>query len=280
MAAKAEVVQVSGRGTNVDFIIDDSEPFDQVTQGLRQYLVENRGLWSSGRISVNAGRWLQSQDHLDQIKQVIESESGLTVSRFWASPDRLDQPVPPIAPSYTDQPVSAAAPSYADPYIDALYARRTAAEPPAQFPPKPRRAKEQKSGNSSKGLPTQALFVKTTFRSGESVNHPGDVVVLSDVNPGAEILAGGDIVVFGKLRGLAHAGVGGDTKAAIIALELDAQQLRIGPYTGIKPAAGSKAKAAAKTGGPKIAYVRRRSIYVSSFTGRFARYSRGILYEG
>ena len=268
MAAKAEVVQVSGRGTNVDFIIDDSEPFDQVTQGLRQYLVENRGLWSSGRISVNAGRWLQSQEHLDQIKQVIESESGLTVSRFWSSPDRMNQPVPPIAPSY------------ADPYIDALFARRTAAEPPVQSPPKPRRSKDQKSGNSPKGQPTQALFVKSTFRSGESVNHPGDVVVLSDVNPGAEILAGGDIVVFGNLRGLAHAGVGGDTKAAIIALELDAQQLRIGPFTGIKPAAGPKAKAAAKIGGPRIAYVRRRSIYVSPFTGRFARYSRGILYEG
>ena len=270
MAAKAEVVQVSGRGTNVDFIIDDSEPFEQVAQKLRQYLVENRGLWSSGRISVNAGRWLQSQEHLDQIKQVIESESGLTVSRFWSSPDRMDQPAPP-------PPI---APSYADPYIDALFARRTAAEPPVQSPPKPRRAKEHKSGNSSKGQPTQALFVKSTFRSGESVNHPGDVVVLSDVNPGAEILAGGDIVVFGKLRGLAHAGVGGDAKAAIIALELDAQQLRIGPYTGIKPAAGPKSKTAAKAGGPRIAYVRRRSIYVSPFTGRFARYSRGILYEG
>ncbi len=270
MAAKVDVVQVSGRGTNVDFTIDDSEPFEQVTVKLRQYLVENRGLWSSGRISVNAGRWLQSQEYLDQIRQVIESESGLTVSRFWASPDRLDQPVPPPPP----------ASSYTDPYIAALYDRRTAAEPPAMSPPKPRRAKEHKSGNSSKGLPTQALFVKTTFRSGESVNHPGDVVVLSDVNPGAEILAGGDIVVFGKLRGLAHAGVGGDTKAAIIALELDAQQLRIGPYTGIKPAPGPKSKAPAKTGGPRIAYVRRHSIYVSPFTGRFARYSRGILYEG
>ena len=83
MAVKSGVVRVSGRGTNVDFTIDDSAPFDQVTGGLSEYLVENRGLWSSGTISVNAGRWMLSKDQLARIKHIIETESGLTVGRFW-----------------------------------------------------------------------------------------------------------------------------------------------------------------------------------------------------
>ncbi len=267
MASKLEVVQVSGRGVNVDFTIDDSAPLDQVSQGLRRYLVENRGLWSKGSISVNAGRRMRSQEELDQLKQIIESESGLTVSRFWCSPDHLGQAM--SAADRLNSLVSV-------PEAPSPHRVKTEAAPPATSIL--RRAREPKSGNSSKGHPTQALFVKTTFRSGESVTHPGDVVVLSDVNPGAEIKAGGDIVVFGKLRGLAHAGVDGDPKAAIIALELDAPQLRIGPYTGITPAAAPRSKS--KAAGPRIAYVKRRSIYVSPFAGRFARYTRGILYEG
>ena len=90
MATRTGVVQVSGRGSNVDFTIDDSAPFNQVTKGLRDYLVENRGLWSKGTIGVNAGRWMLSEDQLGLIKHIIETESGLTVGRFWSPPSRLE----------------------------------------------------------------------------------------------------------------------------------------------------------------------------------------------
>ena len=267
MASKAEVVQVSGRGTNVDFTIDDSAPFDQVTRRLRQYLVDNRGLWSKGSISVNAGRWILSREQLGRIKQVIESESGLTVSRFWCSPDHLDRANYDINGTGTGDSTPKGLP------LEQADAQPTAAASSIRL-----KLKEPKSGSSAKGLPTEALFVKTTFRSGESIHYPGDVVVLSDVNPGAEILAEGDIVVFGSLRGLAHAGVGGDIKATIIALELDSPRIQIGPYTGLAPATGPRSKS--KAAGPKIAYVRRRNVYVAPFAGRFARYSRGVLYDG
>ena len=267
MASRPEVVQVSGRGTNVDFTIDDSAPFDQVTRRLRRYLVENRGLWSKGSISVNAGRWILSQEQLGRIKQVIESESGLTVSRFWCLPENLDWA------NYDSNGTGRV-----DSVAAGLSLKQENAGPTGVGPPAQSKLKEPKSGSSPKGLPTEALFVKTTFRSGESIHYSGNVVVLSDVNPGAEILAEGDIVVFGSLRGLAHAGVEGDTKATIIALELDSPRIQIGPYTGLAPATGPRAKS--KTTGPKIAFVRRRNIYVAPFAGRFARYGRGILYDG
>ena len=102
--------------------------------------------------------------------------------------------------------------------------------------------------------------------------------MLADVNPGAEIIAEGDIVVFGSLRGMAHAGSAGDTRATIIALELDSPRIQIGPYTGLAPSQNSGSKS--MRSGPKIAYSRRRSVYVSPYAGRFAKYSRGILYDG
>jgi septum site-determining protein MinC len=56
----------------------------------------------------------------------------------------------------------------------------------------------------------QAVLVRRTLRSGFSLKHPGHIIVIGDVNPGAEIVAGGDVLVWGHLRGLVHAGAEGD----------------------------------------------------------------------
>lgn len=71
------------------------------------------------------------------------------------------------------------------------------------------------------------LFVERTLRSGKSVQFDGHVVVLGDVNPGAEIIATGNIAVLGSLRGVAHAGATGDRKATVSAYNLAPTQLRI-----------------------------------------------------
>jgi septum site-determining protein MinC len=75
--------------------------------------------------------------------------------------------------------------------------------------------------------PVEGLVVRRTLRSGQSLRHPGHVVVIGDVNPGAEVIAGGDIVVWGRVRGLVHAGALGDEGAVICALDLAPTQLRV-----------------------------------------------------
>lgn len=75
-------------------------------------------------------------------------------------------------------------------------------------------------------------YVRRTFRSGMSLHHPGHLTVLGDVNPGAELTAAGDVVVFGSVRGVVHAGVMGDTGAIIAALVMTPTQLRIGNVYG------------------------------------------------
>jgi septum site-determining protein MinC len=79
------------------------------------------------------------------------------------------------------------------------------------------------------------LLVRGALRSGRMVESTGHVVVIGDVNPGAEIIAGGDVIVWGKLRGLVHAGAYGDRTAVVCALELAPTQLRIAEFISVPP---------------------------------------------
>jgi septum site-determining protein MinC len=81
----------------------------------------------------------------------------------------------------------------------------------------------------------EAVLVKRTLRSGHSIKYPGHVVVIGDVNPGAEIVAGGNIIVWGRLRGTVHAGALGDDSAVVCALELAPTQLRIAEQISLTP---------------------------------------------
>ena len=72
-----------------------------------------------------------------------------------------------------------------------------------------------------------ALFINKTLRSGTRVEYPGNVVVMGDINPGAEIVAEGNVIVWGRVRGMIHAGSKGNRSAFICALDLSANQLRI-----------------------------------------------------
>lgn len=81
----------------------------------------------------------------------------------------------------------------------------------------------------------EGVLVRKTLRSGSSIQHPGHVTVIGDVNPGAEIIAGGDIVVWGRLSGMAHAGAEGDMDAVVCALNLSPTQLRIADLIAVAP---------------------------------------------
>ncbi len=80
-----------------------------------------------------------------------------------------------------------------------------------------------------------AVLAQRTLRSGRCVRHPGHVVIIGDVNPGAEVVAGGNIVVWGRLRGVAHAGAEGDEAAVVCALDLSPMQLRIAGHIATSP---------------------------------------------
>jgi septum site-determining protein MinC len=79
------------------------------------------------------------------------------------------------------------------------------------------------------------LYLQTTIRSGTEINHPGTVVIWGDVNPGGRVVAIGDILIWGRLKGFAHAGSQGNTSAVIMALQMQPTQLRIADYIARSP---------------------------------------------
>jgi septum site-determining protein MinC len=99
----------------------------------------------------------------------------------------------------------------------------------------PPRPQEEVDSQADEGPQADGLVVRRTLRSGQSLRHPSDVLVIGDVNSGAEVVAGGNIVVWGRVRGLVHAGALGDDSAVICALHLTPTQLRIGSHIARTP---------------------------------------------
>jgi septum site-determining protein MinC len=100
-----------------------------------------------------------------------------------------------------------------------------------------------------------AIFVKRTMRSGYRVSFAGHVIVLGDVNPGAEIIAKGSVIIWGHLRGVVHAGAEGDENAVVCALDLNPTQLRIASQVAVTPTRKGKShpEVASVQGGRVIA---------------------------
>lgn len=115
----------------------------------------------------------------------------------------------------------------------------------------------------SDNAPTYALLIQRTLRSGQVCQYAGTVVVIGDVNPGAQIVAEGDVIVWGKLRGVVHAGAAGDARAIVGALILAPTQLRIGHLIARPPDAVDRRARAL----PEIARVRGEQIIVEPWLG-------------
>ncbi|MCY4366747.1 MAG: hypothetical protein OXE17_11080 [Chloroflexi bacterium] len=386
--AKTETIQVLGRGTNVDFTIDDAVPFELAERSLREYLMACRGLYSRGTVSINVGRRILAPDQMSTIRGILNQETGLTVSRYWCSPDVLRKaldgpecrralPSPNLEFAADVSAESGNSAGFVSPKVEQqeeaveledgvgsvrgqgtekghgqqlsmlfpeldeardaaltvqipIVMTETVSEPSTDVengkghveeapavsgeenvspgtvtsgpgsatteeetkeqdawqvvePPQTSSVPENEIWSLTDAWSTpddHTLLIKHTCRSGEVVKHHGDVVVYGDVNPGAEIVAGGDIMVLGALRGMAHAGAEGNPKATIFALKLESHRLQIGSHVGEAPRTAGKPKRNGRSVNPQIAFLRRRTIYVAPFTQRREEYGGGTPYEG
>ena len=111
--------------------------------------------------------------------------------------------------------------------------------------------------------PSTRLFIGPV-RSGVILDHVGHLIVFGDVNPGAEVRATGNIIVLGRLRGTAHAAIGCDV-GFILALHLEAQQLRIGRKV-------ARSDSNAPSSSAEVAYATGEQIIVETYTGRLPRH--------
>uniref|UniRef100_A0A7S3XCQ5 Septum formation inhibitor MinC C-terminal domain-containing protein n=1 Tax=Picocystis salinarum TaxID=88271 RepID=A0A7S3XCQ5_9CHLO len=131
-------------------------------------------------------------------------------------------------------------------YVEKRRSRRLGAgiwkdgsEPERDILPMPTpRKRNRDAEDTGAGKPKQgeALYLNGTVRGGQVIKHHGTVVVVGDVNKEAAVVAGKDVVVWGALRGEAHAGChGNEPTATILALIMNPTHLKIGNATAIGP---------------------------------------------
>jgi septum site-determining protein MinC len=105
----------------------------------------------------------------------------------------------------------------------------------------------------------EAILVKRTLRSGFSLEYPGHITVIGDINPGAEVIAGGNVLVWGRLRGMVHAGAEGNESAVVCAMELAPTQLRIAGVIAVSPQERGEHK-------PEVAFIREGQVVAEPWT--------------
>lgn len=119
------------------------------------------------------------------------------------------------------------------------------------------------------------LTIDGTVRSGAVIRFAGDIQVFGDVNPGAQLIAGGSVLVFGALKGLAHAGARGDISPStsvgpvILAFDMRPTQLRIGKVIQLPATAPEQhGRHTAPYAAPEIAWLSNGNIVIEPYRGR------------
>jgi len=207
--ARKGPVEFKGKLNGLYLNLDPDESFENIIAYLKTLLKDRASFYQGSRIIGVKGKSL-SYKQKSTIEALIYDEYGITV-------ESLEEPIE-IAP-----------------IIDAAPMQNNDSDLP-KIPDKPPVIETQQViMDKPVTCDSDTHFVFGTMRSGKSVHYPGHVVVIGDVNPGAEIVAEGNIIVMGRVLGFIHAGSAGNSKAIIIANLLKPTQIRISTYISVPP---------------------------------------------
>lgn len=200
MAFKGPVA-FKGTMNGLYLVIDDQAEFNEILTSLKHQIKKSIAFYKGAKVIGLIGKHL-SYSQKAELEIILLEQSGMVVESLEA---------PMLNDSAKEQ------------------SKNPHMETPAESPPKD-------ISNSVNHAPVQdTLFVSGTMRSGKSVKHPGHVVVVGDVNPGAEIVAEGNIFVMGRILGFVHAGSAGNDDSFVVANILKPTQIRISKYISVPP---------------------------------------------
>lgn len=215
-AKQTETVIIKGVGSGLLILLDDKAGWPALLRELDERLRENAGFFQGAQATVNlGGRELDAAAIGDVQATLAALEVGLS---------SVVSSNPATREAASSLGLEARPPSFSRKGQIAEAEAEPEAAAVAAF-----NLLEIAAGEQG------ALFIPRTLRSGQRVQHDGHVCIVGDVNAGAEIVAGGSVLVWGSLRGLIHAGAGGDNTAMICALLLEPTQLRIAESVGRGP---------------------------------------------
>lgn len=245
---KRATVKIKGRPTGVAVELGEGD-WDELIELLAERLAAADGFFRGGKVVLEAGPHRLEEEQLRAVRNLLEVhdmklgvvrstsertlqaaiEVGLATSTS-AGEAAPDDPSPGTTTIPTEAPKTDGARKTnpltsprAKPTPSGPPARQTPSKPePGPMPPPPPK-------------PTGHFVHRGSLRSGQILRKAESIVVIGDVNPGAQVISSGDVIVWGRLRGIAYAGVDGNRRSVVAALDFVPTQLRIANLTAIAP---------------------------------------------
>jgi septum site-determining protein MinC len=251
LLAKQRLTLLRGRRDGLEVRVS-SDDLDSGFTKLQARLTERPSFFRGTSAVVDFGSRLPTHDDLARLRKILD-EAGVTLRALAGSDDRLPACASEASLEYQAPRLSASARSLVADFAGArndIAQRRQRGDSSVPRLPFAEPARPTPTLQLVEAGPS-TLYHAATLRGGQVLHHSGNIVVVGDVNPGAELVACGDVLVFGRLAGIAHAGAQGDESARILAVELRATQLRIATFI-----AANSDVAHAESGVPEVAFAR------------------------
>ena len=214
-------VKIKGRPGGVSLELGEGE-WDELILLLRERLNAAEGFFRGGRVLLDVGPRPLVEDNLRELRELLEAhEMQLAVVRSTA--ERTVQAAMEVGISTTQEETQESLHVVEPPLFEPdgppnAYTPSVYAPPPEVIQTRPNH------------------FVhRGSLRSGQVLRKTESIVIIGDVNPGAQVVSGGDIMVWGRLRGIAHAGAEGNRRSVVAAIDFVPTQLRIANLTAIAP---------------------------------------------
>lgn len=204
----SDLVSIKGVKNGLLISLSETEEWHTITQELAARIDEKASFFAGAHVTINVGERPVPKYELTSIKALLERRGLVLIVVQTSSQTTYDSAQ--ALDLRTAVPDELQVPTTNDDLLDTL-------------------------STDSEEQGTPGVLIRRTLRSGRTIHSRGHVVVIGDVNPGAEIVATGDIIIWGRLRGTVHAGAEGDTSAIICALDMSPNQLRIADLIATSP---------------------------------------------
>ena len=226
-------VYIKGTRYGVLIILGEEEPFAEILQKLNEKLSDSNRFFTGAKVVIDlGGRDLHWGHHRSLMKLVEDNQ--LELLRIISSLERTRKFLEKKDIEVVTSMKEMAALEKLGRFKDAV----------------------SKDGLGSGG---NTVLIQKTLRSGQVLSHRENVVIVGDVNPGAQVVSDGNIVVAGQMKGIAHAGAEGDENSIVVAFRLEPVQLRIASYINRSPDVTTKPNR------PEKAYIRDGRIVIKGF---------------
>lgn len=261
-------VSIKGRGGyTVVEVADDKGSWPEVVDYLARHISQADGFFRDERMSLAIGDRTVTADNLQEVNEVLEEQNIVLVSLHTGNRGSFqvakqlgldviwegDTPPPVVSlerrqerngEQFLSQAARKSYPASLSDLPPGSNLHATPFESLAQEPFATEKDGEQAAVTpwadepSVESAPPPYIY-RGNLRSGQSIRHAGAVVILGDVNPGAQVISGGDVLVWGRLRGTVHAGAMGDARTIVAALDFEPVQMRIARHIAMTPKGAS-----------------------------------------